>query len=948
MGGGILPNIGLKFWFAISSLFALTSFATLTVSAQSYTISTIAGGAPPPTPAPAASVAVGAPQALASDAAGNVYFSALNCVFKVDATGTLTRIAGNMRTGYSGDGGLAVNAPLSGPVGLALDATGNLYVADRANNRLRKISPSGVITTFAGTGTAGFSGDGGPAANAQLSAPSAVALDNTGNLYVADYGNARVRMISTAGTITTVAGGGTLGANPFLGSPGDGGPATSTALGYLFGLTVDATGNLYIADAEYDSIRKVSPSGIITTVAGNRGPGFGGDGGQALQAELNYPTGVAVDAAGDVYIADSRNNRIRMVKEGGIISTVAGGTGTALSTPYDVILDASGNLYIAAEGNDAIFKMDTKGNTTTFAGIQFSYSGSFGDGGPATAAQLYSPNGVAVDASGNVYIADTTNCRIRKVSSNGTISTVAGNGTCSFSGDGGPATSAELALPVAVAVDAQGNLYIADSYNNRIRMVSPNGTISTVAGSGGSGGSGISGFSAIPLGDGGPATSARLYEPQGVAMDTASNLYIADYGEGLIRKVTPNGIITTVAGGGSSTSNGGPATSAALTYPMSVALDPAGNLYISEHGDAFRNGSRVRKVSPAGIITAVAGTGTPGFSGDGGPAINAELDQPYGLVVDAAGDVFIADSFNSVVRMVSAANGTITTIAGTPLTFGFSGDGGPATSAQLAPYGLAMDGAGKIYDADGFNVIRVLQPVVLPAPTVNASGVVDGAAYRTLVAPGGIVSVFGSSFSNGAAGASAIPLSTTLGGVTLTISGKAIPLFYVSPSQINAQIPWELSGQNTASIQATTSAGVSEAQTVTLGLAAPGIFTVNSSGSGPGVITLASTGQLVTPTAPAPRGQYITIYCSGLGPVSSQPATGSAASASPLSSTPNMPTVMIGGVSASVNFSGLAPGLVGLYQVNALVPSTVVPGSAVSLVLGISGQTSNIVTIAVQ
>jgi uncharacterized protein (TIGR03437 family) len=355
----------------------------------------------------------------------------------------------------------------------------------------------------------------------------------------------------------------------------------------------------------------------------------------------------------------------------------------------------------------------------------------------------------------------------------------------------------------------------------------------------------------------------------------------------------------------------------------------------------------VRMVSPAGIITTFACTGTRGYSGDGGLAINADVDEPSSLVVDAAGDVFIADSANCVVRMVSAASGTITTVAGT--TCGFSGDGGAATSAQLQPYGLAMGGAGNIYVADpGFNVIRLLQPAPLPAPAVNAGGVVDGAAYRALVAPGGIVSVFGSNFSGGTAGASAIPLPTLLGGLSLTMGGKMMPLFYVSSSQLNSQVPWELSGQTSASIVATTSEGVSGGQTVTLGVAAPGIFTVNSTGSGQGVVTIATTGRLVTPAAPAPRGQYVTIYCNGLGAVSNQPATGAAASASSLSSTPVLPTVLIGGVSASVNFSGLVPGLVGLYQVNALVPSSVPPGAALTLTLAISGQTSNTVTIPVE
>jgi sugar lactone lactonase YvrE len=340
------------------------------------------------------------------------------------------------------------------------------------------------------------------------------------------------------------------------------------------------------------------PSGIINTVAGDGIRGYSGDGGAATSAEVNIPYGLAVDSAGNIYIADLENNRIRKVTAStGIISTVAG-NGTA---------------------------------------------GYSGDGGAATSAEINFPYGVAVDSAGNIYIADFGNQRIRKVTaSTGIISTVAGDGIVGYSGDGGPATSAELDSPTGVAVDGAGNIYIADLGNYRIRKVTVStGKISTVAGDG------IQGYS----GDGGPATSAELYYATGVAVDTAGNIYISDVVNVRIRKVTAaTGIINTVAGDGAGgfSGDGGPATSAELSSPWGVAVDTAGNIYISDVSN-----QRIRKVTAStGIINTVAGDGTVGYSGDGGAATSAELNYPYGVAVDSAGNIYIADTVNNRIRAV--------------------------------------------------------------------------------------------------------------------------------------------------------------------------------------------------------------------------------------------------------------------------------------------------------
>jgi sugar lactone lactonase YvrE len=629
-------------------------------------------------------------------------------------------------------GGLATNIPgtsamLLQPESVAVDGAGNVFFSQANSTVTRLDATTGILTVVAGNGTVGYSGDGGPATGAQLffpgSNPCGVAVDSAGNLYIADAGNHVVRKVAN-GVITTVAGGGSVAC--------DNCPATSTALSAGI-VAVDPAGNLYIADLRPDindpgenRIREVS-NGMIATVAGNGNYAdqFGGDGGPATSAELGFPQGVAVDSAGNLYIADTGNGRIREVSNG-IITTVAGNGGRvqcdncpATSSSLGasgVAVDSAGNLYIA-DGSARIRKV-SNGVITTVAG-----GGGlpFGDGGPATSAQLYDPLGVAVDSTGNLYIADLFDERIREVS-DGVIATVAGNGTRGISGNNGPATSAQLADPNGLAVDSAGNLYIADTSDDSIRKVS-NGMIETVAGNG----------HCCFGGDGGPATSALLNFPAGVAVDSAGNIYIADTGNDLIRKVS-NGVIATVAGNGAPLygGDGGPATSAELDRPCCVAVDSVGNLYISD------GNNRIRKVSN-GVITTVAGNGTCGFAGDGGPATSAQL-CPHGVAVDSVGNLYIADGYNSVIRKVS--NGVITTVAGIATQGapgGFSGDGGPATFAELdEPAGVAVDAAGNVYVADANNNrIRVLTPsCTLPAPGSRfTEGSPPSSPCRRLVEP---------------------------------------------------------------------------------------------------------------------------------------------------------------------------------------------------------------------
>ncbi len=753
---------------------------------QTYTISTFAGGGLPMN-VPGSSASIGAPLGVAVDAAGDVFLSSVdNTVFRVDAkTGAVTVVAGSGTAGFSGDNGPAASAQLNTPVAVAVDSAGNVYIADWDNERIRKVS-NGVITTVAGNGTYGFSGDNGPATSAQLFLPSGVAVDSSGNLYIADSNNNRIRKVSN-GVITTVAGNGTYGFS------GDNGPATSAELYNPEGVAVDSAGSLYIADTINNRIRKVS-SGVITTVAGNGTAGFSGDNIPATSAEFGSPSGLAVDSVGNLYIADG--DRIRKVSNGVITTVVGNGTsglsgdnGPAISAELGsasgVAVDSAGNLYIADYANFRIRRV-SNGVIATIAG---SGTTSFsGDNGPAASAQLYDPAGVAADSAGNLYIADSFNNRVRRVS-NGVITTVAGNGTPGFSGDNGPASNAQLSDPFGVAVDAAGSLYIADTGNNRIRKVS-NGVIATVAGSG------IFGFN----GDNIPATSAQLTSPRGVAVDSAGNLYIADTDGARIRKVS-NGVITTVAGVGTNYFGGfggdnGPATSAQLASPEGVAVDSAGDIYIADTLNA-----RIRKVSN-GVITTVVGNGTYGLSGDNGPATSAELGSPSGVAVDAAGSLYIADVGNNRIRKVS--NGVIATIAG--VGGGFSGDNGPATSAQLAnPQGVALDSAGNVYIADTLNNrIRLLTPAVsscaysltptslqAPASGGNFSFTIQTAmsCFWTVAGLPNWIAVSGASSGSGPATvtlvvaphASGAGLSATISiaSVYVTITQPAVPSIYV-------------------------------------------------------------------------------------------------------------------------------------------------------------------------
>lgn len=749
------------------------------------------------------------PRGIAVDAAGNVYVADSNNgrVRRIDPSGNITTIAGNGRQGSAGDGGPATAARLSIPNDVAVDASGNIYVTEGGGNRVRKINAAGTISTVAGTGAEGSEGDGGPATEAQLNQPNAIAVDAGDNIFVGEYSGYRVRKIDRAGTITTIAGIGTKG------GAGDGGPAAAAQFNFISGLAVDGSGNVYVSDMNEARIRKIAPGGTITTIAGTGRGGHSGDGGTAVKAQIETPGGLALDAAGNLFLTEFWVGRLRKIDTAGTIATIAGtgeqnstgdmglATEAALDRPRNIAVGSGGRLYVVENYADRVrvlspiaersrfsVPLGSSGDSVTVTveqdgslkldgsplvhglevvasnGNRFAFGQTEGgevvatyvpntqtvefqagkavtltvgedgawrigdqvvgngyrhveddreyllewtgaqwrlakytirtiagtvdvaEGVPATQARLFNPYFVAIDSAGNVYVSDTWNHRVRKIDPAGTITTIAGTGERGYAGDGGPATQAEFDSPRGIGVNWLDEIFVADYGNHVVRKIDVLGRITTIP------------------------TSRPLIDPYGLALDWFGNVLVAESHprNHLVRRIDLHGNVTTVAGVAGQRGGfvgGGSAAEARLYYPRAVAADARGNVYVADNFN-----QRVRKIDPMGTITTIAGTGERGYSGDGGPAVDAQLSSPNGLLVDVAGNVYISDSGNSSVRKIDPS-GMIETVAG-PGEPGILGNGGPAVKTRLGyPRGLAMDASGSLFIVEsGSNIVRRISP----------------------------------------------------------------------------------------------------------------------------------------------------------------------------------------------------------------------------------------------
>ncbi len=650
---------------------------------EPYTFTTLAGVAPASGALTGSTARFGLPgiyMGLAADHVGNIYVGdyANNAIRKVTPTGVVTTFA----RGVTGNG-VAVDAagnlyvvdeydPASVrkvtpsgtvttlpsdfyiPAGAAVDSVGNVYVADRGDNAILKITPTGEMTTLAGPSVDGYDYFGkvdGMGGDARFSGPSAVTVDGAGNVYVADTGNAAIRKVTPAGLVTTLAGPAQFAADGAVG-------------GSAVGLAVDNLGNVYLADTYNNTIRKVTPAGVVTTLAGLAGS-FGFADGTGKDARFNYPAGLTMDDGGNIYVGDVGNSTIRKVTPTGVVTTLAGlagsagstdGTGNAARfggswrwpTPKGVAVDNVGNVYVADK--NAIRKITPSGAVTTLAGLTGTGGTTDGTGIGArfgsTSLGWDSPAGVAVDSEGSVYVTD--NGTVRKITSAGVVTTLAGLAGAQGINDG-TGTAARFGFQVAgVAVDSSGNLYVADQGNSAIRKVTPTGVVTTLAGLAGSPGSAD-----------GTATAARFNFPQGVAVDRAGNVYVADTENFTIRKVTPAGLVTTLAGlaGGIGTTDGtGTNALFGADYggPTGVAVDSVGNVFVTVTGLTYTGGlygdaNVIRKVTPAGVVTTLAGlAGSVGFAD--GTGSDARFSGPFGVAVDSAGSLYVADSWNNTIR----------------------------------------------------------------------------------------------------------------------------------------------------------------------------------------------------------------------------------------------------------------------------------------------------------
>ncbi len=625
------------------------------------------------------------PQGVAADAAGNVYVAdtVSSTIRKLAPNGVVTTLAGVSGSRGSADG-VALAARFYRPGGVAVDAGGNVFVADSYNNAIRKITSSGVVSTFAGTAGVSSGSTDGTGSAARFSRPNGVAVDVNGNVFVADYNNHTIRKITSAGVVSTFAG--AAGVRGSTDGAGDVARFSSPA-----NVAVDAGGNVLVADYGNHTIRKITSSGVVSTLAGTAGnAGDVDDAGAA--ARFSRPYGIAVDTGGNVFVGDYNNHKIRKITPAGVVSTLAGsaagygstdGTGAAakFSYPTGVSVDGAGNVFVADYYNNIIRKITPAGVVSTPAGSAGNVGGVDGTG---TAASFAYPNALAVGANGTIFVTDSDNATIRKVTTAGVVSTFAGTAGNYGSVDGTGA-AANFSYPVGVTVDANGNVYVADFSDYTIRKITSAGVVSTFAGTANNYGSAD-----------GVGAAAAFNLPLGVAVDTSGNVYVADAGNGTIRKITPAGVVSTMAGtAGTFGSADGIGAAAKFNFVSALAIDAAGNLYVADSGN-----NNIRKITPAGVVSTLAGTlGVRGNVDGVGTA--ASFSLPNGLAVDGSGNVFVADYYNNSIRKITPA-GVVSTYVGPGATATIQ-----TTSVSL-PASVGISSKGLVILAG--NAVLTLEP----------------------------------------------------------------------------------------------------------------------------------------------------------------------------------------------------------------------------------------------
>ncbi len=685
------------------------------LSAQVYTFTRLAG----PNGGPAAADGTGPaarfdqPSGVAVGADGTIYIADTNnhIIRKLTAGGVVTTLAGLARTPGAADGTTS-EARFNSPTGLAVDAGGTLYVADTGNHTIRKVTRNGVVTTLAGL--AGYSDHAdGTGSAARFDTPRSVSVDASGITYVADARNNAIRKVSIAGAVTTLAGG-ALGAADGTGAAAQfNGPS---------GVAVDVSGMVYVADTDNHTIRVITPGGVVTTLAGTPGQtgDYDGTGGAAL---FSAPAGITVGSGGLLYVAETNNHAVRSVTTVGVVSLLAGATGSPGArdangaganfwSPVGIATAPDGDLYIADRDNHVVRMVTPTGDVTTPVGVLNAW-GYTDDSG--TAARFFYPGGIAADTGGTVFVADTTNHVIRKITPGGIVTTFAGDG---FRGTAdGTGAAARFDLPQGIALDTGGNLYVADTFNQIIRKITPAGVVTTLAGL------------ADTSGDtNGTGNAARFRSPRAVAVDASGNVYVADSGNHTIRKITPAGVVTTLAGF-ARTSGLVDATGSAARFngPQGIAVTPGGIVFVADTGNHV-----IRRVTPAGVVTTVAGS-TAGTADGVGTA--AQFNSPKGLTTDGAGTGYVADFGSHTIRRITLS-GQVSTIGGLPGTPG-SADGSGSAARFNYPLAVGANPQGEVFVADSYN--HAVRRGVSGATSVTLTVVAAGAGAGAIVSvPAGI------------------------------------------------------------------------------------------------------------------------------------------------------------------------------------------------------------------